>query len=296
MRSGTPRSATRNLEEYWTLLWRDPAQKAVPITSLPLHAVVRRHGRGVRPHLVGRAGRDRVRREVRTARRPPRGAPARRACRSGGIDSGHAHPDSGSFIIWATGRYLTGDTGYAGLPHARHHNTITVDGLGQGKDGEHDVWRGMTPAGLDAVRITSVQADDGVRIEADAAAAYPAKAGLKRFRRTFRFSPPGTFTITDDIDLAAARPVQWYLQSDTAPRQRATGWLLGGDDVSLRVEPKGPANVRATSGPAILTAPGRPGAITTGSRDQRGYQLLLESMPAPQQRFEVVLTVEGPAR
>ena len=30
------------------------------------------------------------------------------------LDSGHAHPDAGSFIIWADGRYLTGDTGYAG--------------------------------------------------------------------------------------------------------------------------------------------------------------------------------------
>ena len=39
------------------------------------------------------------------------------------LDSGHAHPDAGSFVIWAHGRYLTGDTGYAGLPAARNHNT-----------------------------------------------------------------------------------------------------------------------------------------------------------------------------
>ena len=77
------------------------------------------------------------------------------------LDSGHSHPDNGSFIVWANGKYLTGDTGYAGLPSARHHNTITVGGVGQGIEGQHDVWRKMSPAALDGIRIVSATNDGG---------------------------------------------------------------------------------------------------------------------------------------
>ena len=38
------------------------------------------------------------------------------------LSSGHAHLDAGSFIIWSNGKYLTGDSGYAGVPLTEHHN------------------------------------------------------------------------------------------------------------------------------------------------------------------------------
>ena len=49
------------------------------------------------------------------------------------LSSGHAHPDAGSFIIWANGKYLTGDSGYAGIPLTEHHNTLVFDKKGQAK-------------------------------------------------------------------------------------------------------------------------------------------------------------------
>ena len=51
------------------------------------------------------------------------------------------------------GRYLTGDTGYAGLPSARNHNTMTFGGVGQGVESQHDVWREMPYRALDGIRI-----------------------------------------------------------------------------------------------------------------------------------------------
>jgi hypothetical protein len=279
-----------NLEEYWTLLWRDPAVTASTMNALPL--TYHFEDSGV---VFCRTGWDTQATAFAFKAGPPEGHCVARLNASvpeWKLDSGHAHPDAASFIIWARGRYLTGDTGYAGLPQARHHNTITVDGIGQGDEREHDVWRGVTPASLDDVRIVSVRNNGGLVVEADAAAAYGAKAGLTRFHRTFRFTSPGTFTVSDDIELASARPVQWYLQSDTAPRKDGTSWLLGGEDVALRVQPTSPANATVTSGPTILMAPGRPGSITSGTKDQRGYQLMLESPSAQQHRVEVVLTVE----
>jgi len=44
------------------------------------------------------------------------------------LSSGHAHPDANSFIIFAQGQYLTGDTGYAGVPLTEHHNTLLFGG------------------------------------------------------------------------------------------------------------------------------------------------------------------------
>ena len=280
-----------NLEEYWTLLWRDPAVNAAPMTALPLTHHFEDSG-----VVYHRTAWDAQATAFAFKAGPPEGHRVARLQASvpeWRLDSGHSHPDAASFIIWAGGRYLTGDTGYAGLPHSSHHNTITVGGVGQGDSGEHDVWRKMSPASLDAVRIDSVRTDrGGVAIQADAAAAYPATAGLTRFRRTFTFAPPGTFTVSDDIALREAQPVKWHLQSDTAPRQQGSAWLLGGHDAWLRVDHARSGNLTATSTPTILMAPGRPGSITSGTQDQRGYQLVLESPAATQHRFEVTLTVE----
>jgi hypothetical protein len=167
-----------------------------------------------------------------------------------------------------------------------------VDGIGQGDEGGHDVWRAMAPVALDDVRILSVQTDAGVRIEAEAAAAYPAKASLRYFRRTFRFTAPGTFTVSDDVQLSSPRAIQWYLQSDTKPRHDEAGWALGDEEVGLRVVARLPRDARIDAGPTIVMAPGAPGSITSGNRDQRGYHLVLESRPATRHRFEVELIVE----
>ena len=55
------------------------------------------------------------------------------------LEEGHVHPDVNSFILWAHGQYLTGDSGYAGVPMTIEHNTILVDGKGQANEGNgHD--------------------------------------------------------------------------------------------------------------------------------------------------------------
>ena len=56
-------------------------------------------------------------------------------------NTGHAHPDANSFIIWANGKYLTGDTGYLGFKETDDHNTILVNGRGQEKDGVYEMFK-----------------------------------------------------------------------------------------------------------------------------------------------------------
>jgi hypothetical protein len=288
------RAGHTNLEEYWTLLWRDPSIKAASMSALPLThhfedsgAVFHRTSWEADATAVAfKAGPPEGHRVARLLPKAPEWR----------LDSGHAHPDAGSFIIWAGGRYLTGDTGYAGLPQARHHNTITVDGIGQGVEGEHDVWRKIDYAQLDGIRITSVKADRGLRVEADLAAAYPDKAGLSRFHRVFTFDAPGTFTVTDEIALSRDGVVQWFLQSDTAPRQSGQDWVLGGPGTLLRVAVKEPAGARITAGPTLLMAPGQPGSITKGTEERRGHHLQLETSRGTSHRVQAVLTVEPAGR
>lgn len=283
-----------NLEEYWTLLWRDPSLMAAPIMSLPLthhfedSGVVffRTSWESEATAAAIKAGPPEGHRVARLLAKAPEWR----------LDSGHAHPDAGSFIIWAGGRYLTGDTGYAGMPQARHHNTITIDGIGQGVEGDHNVWRGIDYAQLDGIRITAVSTDRGLHVESEAAAAYPAKAGVTRFHRTFVFDALGAFTVVDDIALSREGTVQWYLQSDAPAQQRDREWIVGGAGTALRMTVKEPAGVRVTAGPTLLMAPGQPGSITKGTQEQRGHHVQLESAMAVSHRFEVVLTVEPTRR
>ena len=263
-----------NLEEYWSLLWRDPQIAASSIDKLPLTkhfddmgVVYTRTSWAANATAVAfKAG-------------PPEG---HRAARLAGtipewsLDSGHSHPDNGSFIIWAQGKYLTGDTGYAGLPQALHHNTITVGGIGQGIEGQHDVWRKMPHAALDGIRITSVKSErEALRIEAEIAAAYPADAGLTRFTRALTIERDRV-VVDDIVGLSTARPVQWYFQSDDPIERDGGAYLLGGKK-GLRLTVEGA--VSASVAPTILRAPGQPGSITKGNEERRGFHVKVESKP-----------------
>ena len=276
-----------NQEEWWTLLWRDPSLKPAPMSSIPTSHVFEDMGvaffrtswRADATALALKAGPPEGHRVARLLSTIPEWK----------LSSGHAHPDAASFIIWANGRYVTGDTGYAGQPQARHHNTITVDGQGQGDEGDHDVWRKMAETTLDAVRITAMQAEGaGVRIEADAAAAYRPAAGLSRFHRTFRFDGRETFVVEDAIELREPKPVQWFLHSDEPFETRGAAFATVGR-APLTVKIASPSDGRATIAKTKLTAPGRPGSITEGPEEQRGHELVLETAPATRVAIRVEL-------
>jgi hypothetical protein len=77
------------------------------------------------------------------------------------LSSGHAHPDAGSFIIWSGGKYLTGDSGYAGVPMTEHHNTVVFDGIGQAKEGKgHDAFAEASYERLNQIKISDLKMDE----------------------------------------------------------------------------------------------------------------------------------------
>jgi acetyl esterase/lipase len=313
-----------NLEEYWTLLWYDPSLKPAPMSALPP-----RHQFEDSGVVFWRSGWDDGATAFAVKGGPPEGHAA--LARLSQVpewapSNGHAHPDIGSFIIYAQGRYLTGDTGYAGVPLARQHNTITIDGEGQGSEGKtHEVWEGegVDPKRLDAIRITRADLADGAAtIVLDAAGAYVPARGLTRFTRTFTFAAPGEFRVVDDVATEKASTVQWYLHSDTPFGASASGsasrrgsgsgegsgqaWTAVHDGVALNVAIDAPAvaanaaNVangagaaKVSAGSTSLQVPGRPGSITEGTMGERGYQLMIDTPAARTHRFDVRLSVSA---
>lgn len=280
-----------NLEEYWTLLWRDPGLRATTIDALPLAHHFQDSGL-----VYSRTswGKDATVMAFKAG--PPEGhrvttllpmAPEWR------LDSGHSHPDAGSFIIWAHGRYLTGDTGYAGLPSARNHNTLTFGGQGQGVETQHDVWRRMDYRALNGIRIREADLSGGrIGIVADLGAAYPVAAGVKSFTRRFTWDGGAAFSVVDTVALKGPATTEWHLQSDTPFEAVGEGYRNGKPgDTALLLSFRSPKEINVTTGPATVRAPGPPGSIEKGSEEQRGHVLRATAPAAAAVRFEVRLEV-----
>ncbi len=285
-----------NLEEYWTLLWRDPALKPAPMTAFPLQHHFK--DMGVFYYRTSWA-KDALAFAFKAG--PPEGhrvSTLLSKIPEWSLDSGHAHPDAGSFIIWANDRYLTGDTGYAGLPTARNHNTVTFGGVGQGVEGNHDVWRGAPYAGFGGIKIREVKAAGArVAIEADLAAAYPKAASLGAFTRTFTFDGIAGFTVSDRFTLKDPTAIEWRLQSDTPFEVARPGAYRNGAGAAIEVLITEPKTVEVTRGVGKLKVPGPPGSITTGPEEDRGHVLTVKTNGlAGETRMEVALKIVRPIR
>jgi hypothetical protein len=277
-----------SLEEYWTLLWRDPQLAGAPVDALPLRhhfedsgVVSFRTSWGAdATALAFKAGPPEGHRVTRLLPQVP----------EWGLSSGHAHPDAGSFIVWARGRYLVGDTGYAGLPSARDHNTLTFGGAGQGIEGEHDVWARLPYERLDGIRITEARlAERGVRVVAELAPAYPGSLGLTRATRTFTFDGDRTIRVRDEVEASQPLPVEWRLHADQPFDGTEARYVVDAGGVRLEVELSDAEGARAATGPSFLTTPGRPGSIEQGAREQRGHELVWSRAAATRHCFDVLL-------
>lgn len=278
-----------NLEEYMTLLWRDPQLEAAPMTSFPL--VRHFEDSGV---VFARTSWDSGATAFAFKAGPPEGhrvAALLPKMPEWKLSSGHAHPDANSFIIWAHGRYLTGDTGYSGLVSSRQHNTITVGGVGQGVEKDHDVWRGIPYETLANTRIVSVN-EKGLTVTGDATSSYPASTGLKRFRRTFTFRAPDRFIIEDVIETSAPRTIESYLHTDDPVRSGGERYQLGASDVWLDTKIVAPKGSVITPGETQIRAPGPPGSIEKGAVEQRGYELKITTPEAASTQVTVEMIVK----
>ncbi len=281
-----------NAEEYWSLFWFDAK---VPVRSInqqqpwhyfPDHEVVfwRSDWTDKATAFAFKCG-------------PPEGhhtAAQLKAFPDWHLSAGHAHPDANSFIIFARGQYLTGDTGYAGVPMTEHHNTVLVDGKGQAKEGKgHDAFEEVSYERLNQIRIAEVQLGAGFAyIRGDALAAYEPGLGLTQFERHFFFTAPNGFLVRDVLAASQLRVFTSLLHADESVEINSErAFTLKTTTTNLNAIVAAPTEMRLKIEPNVLTAPGQPGSVDKGERQERGKRVAISTV-APVSKAQFVISLE----
>ncbi|HEY0306707.1 MAG TPA: DUF4962 domain-containing protein [Acidobacteriaceae bacterium] len=263
-----------NAEEWWTLAWRDSKLASQPIAKLqPWH-----HFEDA-DVVYWRSGWNKDATAVAFKCGPPEGHAAAAeivAMPDWRPEEGHVHPDVNGYILWAHGQYLTGVSGYAGVPKTAEANTLLVDGHGQGNDGAkgHDAWIGTPYSRLNQARIASVKFDaKGFTATGEGAGAYNVATGLTKFTRTLTLTA-GKLTVQDSITTSSPKVFTEFLHSDTTvvaggPQK----FVINVKNVPLHAELVAPADAVTKVEPNIVMGPGRPGSVDKGTLEQRGERL-----------------------
>jgi hypothetical protein len=263
-------------EEWWSLAWRNPRLKATPIEKLePWHhftdhdVVYWRSGWGAQATAIAfKCG-------------PPEGHSATDLIAKmpdWHTEQGHVHPDVNSFILWAHGQYLTGDSGYAGVPMTIEHNTLLVDGKGQGNEGKgHDAWAGFSYAEMNKARITRTQlTPDGFEIEGEGAGVYDPSLGLKKYLRRITMSKSGRVNVNDAVESTSPHIFTEVLHSDAKINPIAEQiYQTSINDVTLHIHLLSPSGAASKVEQNVVMGPGKPGSVDKGSREPRGERLLV---------------------
>ena len=284
-----------NAEDFWSLVWYDPQVVAVPIERQGRWHHFEDHG-----VVYWRSDWGRSATAFAFKCGPPEGHRTLARLREfpdWHLSSGHAHPDANSFIIYAGGKYLTGDSGYAGVPLTAHHNSVLVDGRGQAKEGAgHDAFEGVPYEQLNRIRIVEAQLGErAVVIRGDAAAAYDASLGLTRFERRFEFDGRGGFNVTDELQSSVPRTFTVLVHADERIEQVSAGrFAIDASGTKLNLHVESPPGARAVVEENVLTAPGPPGSVDKGERQVRGQRLAVSTQgPQTRTRFRLRLSHVG---
>ena len=283
-----------NAEDFWSLVWYDNNIKPVSIDRQPTSHYFRDHDvvfwrSDWTPNATAFAFKCGPSEGHHTAAKL-REFPDWR------LSSGHAHPDANSFIIFARGEYLTGDTGYAGVPMTEHHNTLLFGGKGQAKEGMgHEAFAGVPYERLDQIRIAEVKLEkDRVLVRGDATKAYEPELGVRKFIRQFEYGPDRGCTIVDDVELEKPQVVTSVLHADTIFKTEGKNrFSISAGKVKLLIDVREPKDLESVIEVNDVTAPGPPGSVDKGERQVRGQKLVL-STPRAVRNVRFVVRLTGP--
>lgn len=265
-----------NAEEFWTFIWHNSAIKAVPIEKQE-----KAHYFADHEVFFWRSSWADDATAFSFKAGPPEGHSSKAKIEQfpeWRLSSGHAHPDAGSFIIWSKGKYLTGDSGYAGVPLTEHHNTVVFGGKGQAKEGlGHDVWVGVPYERLDRIRISSIKFNDKkLKLTADLTSAYEPELGVTSFLRKFEFTAPGEWLVEDTITTSKPQIITSYMHADSKIVEKGKNiFELEPGSTSLIAEILSQAAFDTKVEKNMLIAPGKPGSVDKGETEERGVRLAI---------------------
>lgn len=205
---------------------------------------------------------------------------------------GHAHPDAGSFIIFAKGRFLANDTGYTGRKETADHNSILVDGIGQHKGGTAwSTFEGKPYDEYNKIRMENVwlapSVAAGTAVMADA---YENALQLQTLDRDLILVDGRFMVVRDRIASALPHVYEWRLHTDREPKKiSADRFEMTNGDGRLLIENLGPVASSAIAPTVVETE-----LSTKRSRpQQRGYHLAVSSEKSAQADFLTAMCIQS---
>jgi len=278
-------------EEWWTLAWHDDALPATPMSKIPTYHWFHDHD-----VAYWRSDWSADATAVAFKSGPAEGHAAlalKAKYPEWHFEQGHVHPDVNSFIVWANHAYLTGDSGYSGVPKTADHNTLLIDGKGQGNDGVgHDAWAKYDYARLNEAHIAKAEfTSKGFVLAGEGAGAYDSSLGLTQFTRRIEFRTGSGMMIHDTIAASGEHMYTEVLHADKSVQQKdAKTFLLTPilqSSASLTAKIVMPKDATTKIEPNMVMGPGIPGSVDKGTLEQRGERLLVNtSKPASSAVFD----------
>jgi hypothetical protein len=273
--------------DYLSLLWYDPAVSAAPVESLPTW-----HYFADNEVVYHRTDWTPSATAIAFKCSPPEGHAAlakQKRFPDWHLEDGHAHPDANSFIMFGKGEYLTGDSGYSGVPMTDQQNTVLVNGKGQAHEGQgHNAFLGFSYDRLNELTISVGELGQGkLKVTGHAAAAYDPTLGVKLFDRDVTLVSPTEIDVVDHLRTDSPSIFTSLLHSDDLISKESDARLsiVRGNGV-LQILVGSPPGVRTEIEPNWLIGPGRPGSVSKGEREARGTRLRI-SNPAPVQEVQL---------
>jgi hypothetical protein len=160
------------------------------------------------------------------------------------------------------------------------HNTLLVDGRGQGHEGKgHDAWAGFPYAQMNEARITQAHLDaHGFDVIGDGAAVYDVFLQLKRYRRHITMTAPGKIEVRDEIESGSPHVFTEALHSDMRVMPVTSGrYEISINGAKLDVLLHSPVDAVSKIEKNVVMGPGRPGSVDKGSPEERGERLLVST-------------------
>jgi hypothetical protein len=187
-------------------------------------------------------------------------------------NAGHVHPDIGAFYLFAKGANLAVSTGYTAEKWTRDHNTLLVDGKGQGADGTYHNDHGVPYDQLNECKITRQWlSNDYAFVSGQFGAAYTQTPNSIHLQRSL-LATKRYLLVIDDMHSESAHKLTWFVHSDAPFKQDGKAYVAKQAKASLAVIPLAPADLEAVSEPTKVMAGMAPGK---GVETQRGHHLSL---------------------
>jgi len=200
------------------------------------------------------------------------------------MNCGHVHPDIGAFWMYAKGEYLAVGTGYSTRKWTRDHNTLLVDGSGQGADGAYWNERGVPYQALNGAHIDREYLCDSYGFASgEFGSVYVKdKTGLN-LRRSLLMTKRWALVV-DDFSGEQPHDLTWLCHADATFVPEGSGFIARLPKASLAVLPLAPEKLASKIEPSVIASGRAPGQETPM---QRGFQLEL-SLPGPSRSARLI--------